>query len=55
MIMQVFSLGPGPQIGIIKNAIRDAILDGDIKNDYESAFAFMLKKGEELGLKAVKG
>lgn len=49
-IMQTFKLKPGREIGLIKNAIREAILDGDIGNTYEEAFNFMLLKGKELGL-----
>jgi len=50
-IMEIFNLKPCQQVGEIKNAIKDAILDGIIKNNYDEAFQFMLKKGEELGLK----
>ncbi|MCP4121825.1 MAG: HD domain-containing protein [Bacteroidetes bacterium] len=53
MIMEAFGIKPSREVGIIKNAIKDAILDGDIKNDHDEAFAFMLAKGSELGLKAV--
>lgn len=53
-IMNAFALVPGREVGVIKSAIREAILDGEIKNDYESAFQFMIKKGEELGLKLKK-
>ncbi len=49
-IMEFFNLKPCHQVGEIKNAIKDAILDGIIKNNYDEAFQFMLKKGEELGL-----
>lgn len=54
VIMETFGIEPSRDIGIIKNAIREAILDGDIQNDYDEAFQFMLTKGEELGLKSVK-
>lgn len=53
-IMEIFNLKPCQQVGEIKNAIKDAILDGLIQNNYQEAFQFMLKKGEELGLKPVK-
>lgn len=47
-IMELFSLGPGREIGILKNALRDAILDGVIKNNYEDAKAFLIDKHKEL-------
>lgn len=50
MIMQYFSIPPGKQVGIIKDAIRESILDGIIPNEYEAAFQFMQEKGKELGL-----
>ncbi|MCB1177330.1 MAG: hypothetical protein KDK36_07105, partial [Leptospiraceae bacterium] len=40
-IMTRFNLGPGREIGILKNALRDAIIDGDIENNYESAIEFL--------------
>ncbi|MCS7029362.1 MAG: CCA tRNA nucleotidyltransferase [Bacteroidia bacterium] len=43
IIMQTFNLKPGPQVGIIKNAIREAILEGHIKNDYQEAYNFMIE------------
>lgn len=51
MIMTTFNLKPGPEIGILKNAIREAILDGVIRNDLEEAHKFMLEKGKSMGLK----
>jgi putative nucleotidyltransferase with HDIG domain len=53
IIMDTFKLNPGIEIGIIKNAIREAILDGDLANTYEDAFNFMMKKGIELGLEPI--
>lgn len=49
-IMQTFQIKPGRYVGIIKNAIKEAILDGVIKNDYAEAYNFMLEKGKALGL-----
>ena len=50
-IMKTFQLGPGREIGIIKNAIREAILEGEIPNNRDEAFTFMLKIAEEMGIK----
>lgn len=52
-IMHTFGISPCRNVGDIKNAIKDAILDGVIRNNYEEARLFMLKKGEELGLTPV--
>jgi len=51
MIMERFNLKPCREIGILKDAIKEAILDGTIKNEHDDAFAFMLKRAEELGVK----
>jgi poly(A) polymerase len=53
MIMETFGITPGREVGIIKTAIKDAILDGQIRNSHEEAFVFMLQQGEILGLKRV--
>ncbi len=50
LIMKIFDLTPCREVGLIKDAIKDAILDGEIHNNYDEAFAFMMKKAEELGL-----
>ena len=50
LIMETFALAPCREVGLIKDAIKDAILDGIIHNDFEEAHAFMLQKASELGL-----
>ncbi|MDO9276240.1 MAG: HD domain-containing protein [Lutibacter sp.] len=50
LIMETFNLKPCREIGVLKEAIKEAILEGEIANDYEEAYVFMLKKGEKLGL-----
>lgn len=49
-IMEVFGLAAGKEVGMIKNAIREAILEGEITNSPGEALAFMLRKGKEFGL-----
>jgi poly(A) polymerase len=49
-IMEVFGIGPSKKVGDIKTAIREAILDGIIKNTYEDAYDFMISEGLKLGL-----
>ncbi|WP_298344790.1 HD domain-containing protein [uncultured Algibacter sp.] len=50
-IMKAFNLKPSREIGIIKETIKEAILEGDIPNDFDAAYKLMLKKGKALGLK----
>ncbi|MHA7057818.1 CCA tRNA nucleotidyltransferase [Aquimarina sp. M1] len=51
-IMKTFNIQPSREIGIIKEAIKEAILEGEIPNEHEAAYQFMIHKGEELGLKS---
>ncbi|MCK4747866.1 MAG: tRNA nucleotidyltransferase, partial [Bacteroidales bacterium] len=49
-IQHVFGIGPSRPVGIIKNAIKDAILDGEIPNEFEAAYQKMLNTGQAMGL-----
>ncbi|GAB4160758.1 MAG: HD domain-containing protein [Winogradskyella sp.] len=49
-IMKAFNLKPSREIGIIKEAIKEAILEGDIPNEHEAAYNLMIEKGKKLGL-----
>lgn len=49
-IMQVFNLKPCKEVGVIKNAIREAILEGNIENNYTKAYEFMIEEGKKMGL-----
>lgn len=51
IIMETYGLGPCGEIGMIKSRIKEAILEGEIANEYEVAYAYMLRVGQELGLK----
>jgi poly(A) polymerase len=52
-IMELFGLGPCAEVGVIKTAIKDAILDGVIPNEYEAAWNFMINLASKMGLKPV--
>ena len=53
-IMTLFNLKPSREIGVLKEAIKEAILEGEIGNDYNEAYEFMLKKAAKLGLKKLE-
>ena len=50
--METFDIQPSKEVGEIKISIREAILEGDISNNYEAAYAYMLKLGKDKGLKS---
>ena len=50
-IMAIFNLQPSREIGVLKEAVKEAILEGEIPNEYQAAYEFVLKKGTKLGLK----
>lgn len=54
MIMDIYGLEPCREVGLLKEAIKEAILDGVIANDYDQAYAYMENKAGEMGMKKVK-
>ena len=52
-IMEIFNLKPSREIGILKEAVKEAILEGEIQNEYKEAYDFILAKAEKLGFKKV--
>ena len=52
-IMEIFNLKPSKEIGILKEAVKEAIIEGEIPNEYQAAYDFVLKRGEKLGLNKV--
>jgi len=53
-IMELFNLKPSREIGALKDAVKEAILDGKIPNEYQAAYDFVMKRAEKMGLKKVK-
>ena len=49
-IMKLFGLKPSREIGVLKEAVKEAILEGEIPNEYETAKEFVLKRAEKMGL-----
>ena len=49
-IMELFNLKPSREIGVLKEAVKEAILEGEIPNEYQAAYDFVLKRAEKLGL-----
>jgi putative nucleotidyltransferase with HDIG domain len=54
LIMETFGIKPSKEVGLIKNKIKDAMLDGEIENTFDDAFSFMLSEGAKLGLEVQK-
>lgn len=50
-IMTIFNLKPSREIGVLKEAVKEAIMEGEIPNEYQAAYDFVLKRGAKLGLK----
>jgi tRNA nucleotidyltransferase (CCA-adding enzyme) len=51
--MMIFNLKPSKEIGILKEAVKEAIIEGEIPNEYKAAYDFVLKKGGKMGLNKV--
>lgn len=54
LIMDLFNIAPSREVGVIKDAIREAILDGEISNEYEAAYAYMITQAAKIGLTPCK-
>jgi len=53
LIMETFDLKPGREVGQLKNAIREAILEGEIPNNFDEAFKYLIEEGKKIGLEKV--
>ena len=53
-IMNIFGLNPGREVGVLKTAIRESILEGEIDNNYDDAYQLLLRKADEINLKPLK-
>ncbi|RAR69975.1 CCA tRNA nucleotidyltransferase [Flavobacterium aciduliphilum] len=53
-IMELFNLKPSREVGVLKEAVKEAILEGDIPNEYQAALDFVLNRAHKLGLKKVE-
>jgi putative nucleotidyltransferase with HDIG domain len=52
-IMELFNLRPSREIGVLKEAVKEAILEGEIPNEYQAAYDFVLKRAEKMGLEKI--
>ena len=52
--MALFNLKPSREIGVLKEAVKEAILEGDIPNEYQAAYDFVMAKAAKMGLKKVE-
>lgn len=53
-IMEIFGVSPSKPVGNLKNALKDAILDGEVANNYDEAYAFLIEQAKQMGLKVKK-
>ena len=52
-IMSIFNLQPSREIGVLKEAVKEAILEGEIPNEYQAAYDFVLKRATKMGINKV--